>query len=56
MENNLKLFTELTEKEMLDFDGGHDGTAYDIGKSIGSFIREVAVEVAAFAILRKLSK
>lgn len=38
---------ELNRNEIHLINGGHDGTAYHIGESVGSFCRELAVAVLA---------
>ncbi|MFS4415347.1 hypothetical protein [Maribacter sp. 2307ULW6-5] len=36
----------LESNEMLEINGGHDGTAYNWGVATGEYIREIAADVA----------
>ena len=43
---------ELNKNEIHLINGGHDGTAYNIGESVGGFFRDLADA----AIINRLSK
>ncbi len=45
---------ELNAKELYQINGGHNGTAYDIGETIGGWFRDAVDEIVVNWGLRKL--
>ena len=52
----MKNIITLNHEELILINGGHDGTAYKIGESIGGFVREVGAAVVAGYLLIRYGK
>jgi hypothetical protein len=51
---NMENLRELNAKELYQINGGHNGTAYDIGETIGGWFRDAVDEIVVNWGLRKL--
>ncbi|CAM3430711.1 hypothetical protein [Empedobacter stercoris] len=44
------MLKNLTKDEMINIDGGHDGTAYEAGAAVGKFLNKAAVVIGLVAV------